>query len=86
MNNGMTRTEAILEARRMMGNGKFMRSVTGIRPLNVYFDEEDLACGHTVARSTLATPRKGVDCRECAEAWINANSPPATPQKAGGGK
>jgi hypothetical protein len=78
----MTRSEAILEARRKIEAGEFDRAVTGIEPADLTWDTLKLECGHTglwCAKIRIdKTPPQQEKCSECAKAWVAENTTEVT--------
>ena len=73
----MTRSDRVLEARRMMKAGEFDRAVTSIEAHDLNWDKLVLVCRHwTLWNGELCgdpTPPVKVECEECAKAWLKAS-------------
>jgi hypothetical protein len=74
----MTRSEAILEARRKYDAGDFNRRVSQRMPENFTWDSVTLDCGHIIHHSEMILGGKPLSerraCWRCAEAWIAENA------------
>ena len=77
----MTRPEAILEARRMLATGEFLRSVVASAPKNIACDTVTLECGHDTWRLCGQPVLECVLCHDCAADWIRAHSEPSEEEK-----
>ena len=70
----MTKSEAILEARRMLDAGEFNRGIVERMSESMLYDRALLTCGHrrmVLPNDTAITEK----CWKCAEAWISEQLP-----------
>ena len=70
----MTRTEAILAARKMRATGEFSREVVGRVIDDVDYDRAQLSCGHSAYVYSGYDSPKTMNCGPCAREWVDRHT------------